>query len=105
MENVEITLTSNSTSGIKPRRIAAQTVRITHDPDIVSTGVDGRKTIGRLPSVIRWLGGTARDLQGVTDVKIVDPHGAVIIEASLSSTVTVTREEDGCVIFGVLKSD
>lgn len=102
---VEIALVSNSTAGIKPRKNTAQTVEITHEPDIVLRGVDGRESTGRRPSTIRWFGGTARDLQGITDVRIVDRRGAVLIDGRLNSHSRVIREVDGWLIFDVLKPE
>lgn len=100
---VEITLISNSTAGNKPKRFSAQTVEITHEPDIIRRGVDGRESSGRLPSTIRWFGGTTRDLQGITDVRIVDSRGGVLIDGKLNTHFRVIREIDGWVIFDVLK--
>ena len=42
------------------------------------------------------------DLQGITDVRIVDSPGAVLIDGSLNSHFRVPREADGWVIFDVL---
>lgn len=104
MQNiVEITLVSNSTAGIKPKKLTAQTVEITHEPDIVLRGVDGIESSGRLPSTIRWLRGTVVDLRGVTNVQIVDSRGAVLIDGPLNSHFRVPREVDGWVIFDVLR--
>jgi hypothetical protein len=106
MQNtVEITLISNSTAGNKPKTFTAQTVEITHQPDIVLRGVDGRESTGHLPSTIRWLGGTTRDLQGITDVRIVDSRGAVLIDGRLNFHFRTPREIDGWVIFDVLKPE
>ena len=106
MQNiVEINLISNSSAGIKPKKFTAQTVEITHEPDTVSIGVDGRESRGRHPSTIRWFGGTARDLQDITNVRIVDSRGAVLIDGQLNAFFRVPREVDGWVIFDVLKPE
>jgi hypothetical protein len=106
MQNtVEITLISNTPAGNKPKRFSAQTIEITHQPDIVLRGVDGRQSSGRLPSTIRWFGGTTMDLQGFTDVRIVDGRGGVLIDGQLNTHFRVTREVDGWVIFDVLKPE
>jgi hypothetical protein len=108
MQNtVEITLISNSTAGNKPKKFTAQTVEITHEPDIVLRGVDGKESRGHQPSTIRWFGGTTRDLQEprITDVRIVDCRGAVLIDGRLNTTFRVIREVDGWVIFDVLKPE
>jgi hypothetical protein len=87
MQNtVEITLISNTPAGNKPKRFSAQ-------------------SSGRLPSTIRWFGGTTRDLQGFTDVRIVDGRGGVLIDGQLNTHFRVTREVDGWVIFDVLKPE
>jgi hypothetical protein len=99
---VEITLVSNCTAGIKRKKLTAQTVEITHEPDVVLRGADGMESSGRLPSTTRWLGGTVMDLQGITDVRIVDSAGAVLIDGPLNSHFRVPGEVDGWVIFDVL---
>jgi hypothetical protein len=105
MQNiVKITLVSNSSAGINPKKLMAQTVEIAHEPDTESRGVDGKVSRGQHPSTIRWFGGTARDLQGITDIRIVDSRGAVLIDGKLNSHFGVPREEDGCVIFDILNS-
>jgi hypothetical protein len=106
MQNiVDITLVSNSTAGIKPKKLTAQTIEITHRPDTVLRGVDGMESPGRHPSTIRWYGGTVRDLQGITDVRIVDSRGAVLIDGRLNSHYGVPREVEGSVVFDVLKPE
>jgi hypothetical protein len=106
MQNVvEINLISNSTAGIKPKTFKAQTVEITHEPDVVLTGVDGRESPGSQPSTIRWFGGTARDFKGITDVRIVDNRGAVLVNGRLNTFYGVPRESNGWVIFDVLKPE
>jgi hypothetical protein len=102
---VEIGLLSNSTADIKPKTLMAQTVEITHKPDTVLTGVDGRVSRGRHPSTIRWLGGTVKALQDITNVRIVDGRGTVLIDGQLNTHYGVPRELDGWIIFDVLKSE
>ena len=99
---VEITLVSKSSANINPKIFTAQTVEIIHKPDIVLRGVDGRESTGHLPSTIRWIGGTARDLQGITNIRIIDSRGAVLIDRELNCHYGVPREADGCVTFDVL---
>lgn len=102
---VEINLISNSSASITPEKFAAQTVEITHEPDTVLTGVDGRVSRGRHPSTIRWLGGTVSALQGITNVRIVDGRGTALIDGELNTHYGVPREVDGWVIFDVLKPE
>jgi hypothetical protein len=102
---VEITLFRNSTADSKPKKVAAQTIEITHEPETESRGVDGKVSIGHHPSTIRWFGGTARDLQDITNVRIVDSRGAVLIDGQLNAFFRVPREVDGSVIFDVLKPE
>jgi hypothetical protein len=100
---VEINLINNSSAGIKPKKLTAQTVEIAHVPDTVLTGVDGLVSRGSHPSTIRWFGGTARDLHGVNQIRIVDSRGAVLVDGQLNTHYGVPREVDGWVIFDVLK--
>jgi hypothetical protein len=102
MHIAEITLISNSTAGIKPKTFTAQTVEITREPDTELRGVDGRISTAQHPSTIRWSGATTRDLQGITDVRIVDNRGAVLINGQLNFHLGVPREVDGYLIFDVL---
>lgn len=102
---VEITLISNSTAGNQPKQFTAQTVEITHAPDTVLHGVDGKESRARHPSTIRWHGGTAKNLHGITDVRIVDSRGAVLIDGGLTTYSRVIREVDGWVTFDVLRRE
>jgi hypothetical protein len=103
MQNtVEINIFSNSTSGIQSQKFTAQTVEITHEPDTVLIGVDGKESRGCHPSTIRWFGGTVQNLKGITNVRIVDERGVVLIDGQLNSHYQVPREIDGWVIFDVL---
>ena len=97
---VEITL---FTFGVEPKTFTAQTIEIEHDPDTISQGVDGRVTSGSHPSTIHWLGGTKGNLEHATGVRIVDSRGAVLIDGELNTHYGVPRDEDGWMVFDVLK--
>jgi len=102
----EITLTENSTAGNQPKIFAEQTVEICHEADTVNTGVDGYTSRGRHPSKVLWRGGTAKDLVGITDVKIVGNNkGEVLVDGELNATYGGPRDIVGGVEFFVLKPD
>jgi hypothetical protein len=100
-----ITLVENSTAGNPPKTFDAQTVEITHEADTVVRGVDGRTSIGHHPATIFWLGGTAKNLAGITNVKIVGPNGDVLVDGELNTTFGVPSDVTKGVKFFVLKAD
>ena len=102
--NVEITLFSDSPAGIAPKKYTAQTVEITHQKDIILTGVDGIESRGCLPSTIGWLGGAESDLKGITDVNILDSRGAILVNGALNSHYRWPQEADGWLTFDILRS-
>jgi hypothetical protein len=101
----EITLVENSTAGNQPKIFAAQTVEIRHEADTVITGLDNHTSRGRHPSKVFWLGGTAKDLMNITDVKIVGNNGGVLVDGELNATYDGPRDIVGGVEFFVLKPD
>jgi hypothetical protein len=101
----EITLVENSTAGNQRKIIATQTVEIRHEADTVLTGVDGHTSRGRHLSKVLWLGGTAKDLVNITDVKIVGNNGGVLVDGELNATYGGPRDIVGGVEFFVLKPD
>ncbi len=102
---VELILVENSTAGNKPKSFAAQTVEIHHEADTVITGVDGHTSRGRHPSKVLWQGGTASNLENITNVKIVGNNGEVLVDGELNTTYGVPRDIVGGVEFFVLKPD
>jgi hypothetical protein len=81
----EITLIENSTAGNPPKILRPQTIDITHVPDTVVRGVDGHIAIGHHPSKVFWMGGTAKDLEHITNVRIVGKDGVVLIDGELNT--------------------
>ena len=82
---VEITLEEHSTADNQPKTFPAQTVEIVHDTDTVSNSVDGRISIGRHPSKILWVEGSATDLANITNVKITGNKGQLLIDGELNT--------------------
>lgn len=105
MENVTIQLLENTMRGRAPRDYTRQTVYIEHEAPTSSRGVDGGISPANHPSTIRWIGGLAADLEEVTDVKIIDSAGHVILEAALCRHTFAPRSLYDGVIFQVLKDD
>jgi hypothetical protein len=99
----EITLVENSTAGNQPRIFAEQTVEVHHEADTVIPGVDGNISRGRHQSKVFWLGGTAKDLAHITNVRIVGNNGDVLIDGDLINTYGAPRDVAGGVKFDVLK--
>lgn len=81
----EITLTENSTAGSPPKVFARQSVEITHEADTVVRSVDGHVARGRHPSTVVWFGGSLKDLEGVTNVKVVTDRGEILIDGELNT--------------------
>ena len=100
----DVTLVENSTAGNQPRTFAAQTVEIAHEADTIVTSADGHTSRARHPSKIFWRGGTARDLDNITDVRITDSSGVVLIDGELNTNRHIPRDVPGGVTFNVLKT-
>lgn len=102
-KNVQIALVENSSAGNPPKIFPAQTVEIVHETDTSRTGVDGFTSTARHPSKIFWHGGTAKELAKITNVKIVDHTGKVLVDGELNTTFRVPHERSGGVEFDVLR--
>jgi hypothetical protein len=57
------------------------------------------------PSKIFWVGGTAKELANITNVKIVADTGAILIDGELNTKCCVPRERSGGVEFDVLRPE
>jgi len=99
----DVTLVENSSAGHRSQIFAAQTVEAHHEADTVITGVDGHTSRGRHPSKVLWLGGSAKDLVSITDVKIVAVNGEALVDGQLNITYGGPRDVVGGVEFFVLK--
>jgi len=80
---VEITLIENSMAGGPTRILAGQRVQISGGGVTRVMSVDGIPAHGNHPWHLLWSGGFAADLRGVTDVKMVDNSGEVIVDGEL----------------------
>jgi hypothetical protein len=87
------------------QNLCAQIVEIVHEADTVSKGLDGFISIARHPSKIIWVGGTARDLANITNVKIANKKGEVLIDGGLNTFYGVPRDTARGVEFYVLRPD
>ncbi len=106
MENIaNVLLIENSTAGNPPKLFEAQRVEIAHENDTVVQGADGHVSRGSHPSRVLWLGGTAKDLSGITNVRITAADGGVLLDGELNTFSGVPKDSDVGVQFFVLKSD
>lgn len=103
--SAEVTLIENSTAGNPPKTIAGQTVEIIYVPDIVKTGVDGKTSRARQLSTVTWFGGTAKDVNAITNVRIIGNDGAVLIEGELNRNFEPPRDVAEGVEFKVLRPE
>jgi hypothetical protein len=101
----DITLVENSTASNQPKIFRAQTVDITHAPDTVVQTVDGQLAKGSHPSTILWVGGTAKDLENITNVKIIGINGVVLVDGELNTHHGRPHEVAEGVKFFVLNPD
>jgi hypothetical protein len=104
-KNVEITLIEHSTAGNPSKVFPSQTVEIIHEPPTVQQSPDGIRAIAHHNSTIFWYSGKARDFLNITDVKIVDRDGAVLIEWPLNRNFVLPHDIPGGVKFCVLEPD
>ncbi|HWW69536.1 MAG TPA: hypothetical protein VN089_06340, partial [Duganella sp.] len=103
--NVTVELIENSMRGGSPRKFVNQTVRVQHQAPTRVQGADGATSIGNHPATVEWVGGVADDFAGVTDVRIIDSAGSVVIEAALCNHFYAPRAVADGVIFQVLKDE
>lgn len=100
--NVTIELFEDSTAGRPPRKYSMQKVHVPQRNLSLSQGVDGRLSPADIPVTIQWAGGVAADFDGVTDVKITDSKGQVLIHGALCNHYNAPRSVDGVLSFQVL---
>lgn len=100
--SVTITLTSNSTAGPSIRRFKSQSVEIEQESRTLLMSGDSHLSIGRHEAKILWHGGTAKDLERVTDVKLVGSDEQVLVQGELSPTKSRPRDVKGGVEFFVI---
>ena len=103
--NVTVELIENSMRGGPPRKYGNQTVRIQHQAPTKLLSVDQVTSTGNHPSTVEWIDGVVANFLGVTDVKITDSNGTVIVEAPLCIHYYAPREVQRGVIFQVLKDE
>ncbi len=104
-KNATVKLTENSTAGHSPKIFPNQTVEITHEGDVFQTGVDGRTSKGARPHEIIWRGGTAMQLEAITDVAIYASNGEVLLNGSLCRNVDIPRDVPKGVKVFILRPD
>ncbi len=103
-KNANILLIENSTSGNPPKLFEAQHVEILYENDTTMRGVDGDVSRGSHPSTVLWFGGKAKDLSGITNVKITAADGNVLLDGELNTFSGAPKNTDVGVQFFVLKS-
>lgn len=82
--NATITLICNSAVAKPPTLHTEQTVQIIQRDTLASKSSDLDRT-ERRPCAVRWHGGDATDLTGITDVRI-EEEGVVVMEGSIMPT-------------------
>ena len=87
-------LIENSTAGNPDRAFTAQTVFIQKEADLVVTGIDGARATASFDTLVRWQGGKATDLEGVTDVRIIE-DGRPLVDGMLNLNFTVPTDIGG----------
>ena len=102
-KNARVMLTENSSSANPPKTFPAQVVQIVHEDDTIRRTADGFTTRARHPSKIFWVGGTAKELANITNVRIVADTSAILIDGELNTTYRVPCERSGGVEFYVLR--
>ncbi len=105
---VEITITEDS---LGPMGLHAQRVFANQRIDVSGGGVthvvsaDGFPTHGNHPWKIVWAGGTAALLRGVTDVRMIDGGGAVVVDGEMNTHYGTPTDVAGGVEFYVLRRE
>lgn len=97
-----ISLIENSTAGNSPKIFDAQKVEITHESDTVKQSVDGHISRASRLSRIVWVNGHTDSLRNITDVKITQNNGNVLIDGKLNTFSEIPRDINDGVVFYVL---
>ena len=97
----DITLINNSNAGMLPKVFAAQTIESEAADRTIAQGVDGHLSAARHPSTVKWFGGSAADLTGVTRVQIIS-DGVLLFDAELFRNFELPSDFSGGVQFQVL---
>lgn len=102
----DLHLMENSSAGNPDRSFPAQTVFVQKGTDTSVTGIDGATSKAPFDTVIRWQGGTAADINGVTDVKIVEHGGETLVDGSLNLNFTAPTDIGGGMVeFAVFEGE
>lgn len=97
-----ISLIEDSTAGNLPKIFDEQEVEINHESDTVIQGTDDHISRASHPSKIVWFNGRADSLKNITDIRITENNGHVLIDGELNTFYGVPRDVDGGVVFYVL---
>jgi hypothetical protein len=106
--NVEITITEDSFGPMGQR---AQRVFGNQRVEVSGGGVtrvvsnDGFSTHGNHPWKLVWAGATAKQLHGITDVRMIDGRGAVVVDGELNTHYGAPTDVAGGVEFYVLRRE
>ncbi len=107
-KTVEITLTEDSFGPMgryAQRVLAKQRIGVSGGGVTRVVSTDGFRTQGNHPWKILWAEGSAEMLRGVTDVRMVDGSGAVVVDGELNTHYGVPTDVAGGVEFYVLRRE
>ena len=94
----DVILIENSTAGNPDRVHSAQTVHFRREADTSVTSVDGYTSTASHDTLVRWSGGKASDFDQVTDVKLVQADGQVLVNGSLNRNFTAPADQPGGIV-------
>ncbi|STQ91666.1 hypothetical protein [Iodobacter fluviatilis] len=100
---VNISLIENSATGNFQKTLNAQEIEITHENDTIMQSVDELTSKGSHPSKIIWFQSNADSLKNITNIKITQSNGNVLINGTLNFYYGMPKNIDNHVAFYVLE--
>lgn len=79
----DITLIENTSAGNLHKAFSAQTVEIRQAADTTHLGVDGKISMAKHPSTVKWFGASATAFENITVIRIVTASGTILVDAEV----------------------
>jgi hypothetical protein len=88
---LNLQISENSTRCTNEKIFKFQEIEVIMKEDTLNRSIDGRVTKGSHPSEIHWFGGDVSVLQGVTNIKITDKIGTILIDGALNTYLGIPK--------------
>lgn len=100
---VNVSIIEDSAAGNFQKTFNAQEVEITHENDTMMQSVDELTSKGSHPSKIIWFQSNADSLKNITNIKITQSNGNILMDGTLNFYYGRPKNIDDGVVFYVLE--